>query len=151
MGLRVKHNPDGSVKCHKARLVAKGFHKQQGINYEETFSPVIKPTTIHTVICIVVSRDWSLRQLDVKNASLQGFLKEDIYMTQPPGFVDPSRPSHVCKLNKAIYGLKQVPRTWFHRMTSFLLFVGFVQSVADSSLFIFNHGLYIHHLFSALR
>lgn len=135
---RVKHNQDGSVKRYKARLVAKGFHKQQGI-----FSPVIKPATIRTVICIAVSRGWSLRQLDVKNASLQGFLKEDVYMTQPPGFVDPSRPSHVCKLNKAIYGLKQAPRTWFHCMTSFLLFVGFVQSVADSSLFIFSHGLHI--------
>lgn len=106
----MKHNPDGSVKRHKVRLVAKEFHQQQGINYEETFSPVIKPATIHTVICIVVSRGWSLHQLDVKNTSLQGFLKEDVYMTQPPGFVNPSRPSHVCKLNKAIYGLKQAPR-----------------------------------------
>ncbi|XP_024172100.1 uncharacterized mitochondrial protein AtMg00810-like [Rosa chinensis] len=63
-------------------------------------------------------------------------------MTQPPGFIDPSQPSYVCKLNKALYGLKQAPRAWFHRMTSFLLSVGFVQSLADSSLFIFRHGVH---------
>lgn len=88
----MKHNPDDSVEHHKARIVAKGFHQQQGIDYEETFSPVIKPATICTVICIVVSRGWSLCQLDVKNAFLQGFLKEPVFMTQPPGFVYPSRP-----------------------------------------------------------
>lgn len=137
---RVKHNPDGTVERHKARLVAKGFHQQQGIDYEETFSPVIKPATIRVVLCLAVSRGWPLRQLDVKNAFLHGFLKQDVYMTQPPGFIDPSRPSHVCKLTKALYGLKQAPRAWFHRMTSFLLSVGFVQSLADPSLFIFRHG-----------
>lgn len=101
---------------------------------------MIKPATIHVVLSLAMSKGWSLRQLDVKNAFLHGFLKEDVYMMQPPGFIDPSRPSHVCKLNKAIFGLKQAPRAWFHRMTCFLLSVGFVQSLADSSLFFFHHG-----------
>lgn len=145
---RVKRHPDGSIERHKARLVAKGFHQQQGIDYDETFSHVIKPATIRTVLCIAVSRGWSLRQLDVKNAFLHGFLNEDIYMIQPPGFIDPTKPTHVCKLNKSLYGLKQAPRAWFHRMTSFLLSVGFIQSVADSSLFIFRHAQ--HTLFSPI-
>lgn len=99
---------------------------------------MIKPATIRTVLCVAVSRGWSLRQLDVKNAFLHGVLKEDVYMIQPTGFVDPTKPSHVCKLNKSLYGLKQAPRAWFHRMTSFLLSAGFIQSVADPSLFIFR-------------
>ena len=142
---KVKRHPDGSVERFKAQLVAKGFHQQQGIDFHETFSPVIKPATIRTVISLAVSRGWSLRQLDVKNAFLHGFLTETVYMTQPPGFVDPSRQSYVCKLNKAIYGLKQGPRAWFQRMTSFLLSAGFIQSLADPSLFIFRHGPHTIH------
>ncbi|XP_024178279.1 uncharacterized mitochondrial protein AtMg00810-like [Rosa chinensis] len=83
------------------------------------------------------------RQLDVKNAFLHGILKEDVFMVQPPGFVDPSQPHHVCKLNKALYGLKQAPHAWFHRMSTFLLSVGFTQSIADPSLFIYRHGPHI--------
>ncbi|CAL2240207.1 unnamed protein product [Prunus armeniaca] len=112
---RVKHNSYGIIERHKARLVAKGFHQQQGIDYTDTFSSVIKPTTIRVVLSLVVSRGWSLCQLDIKNTFLHGFLKEDVYMTQPQGFIELSRPSHVCKLNKAIYGLKHSPRVWFHR------------------------------------
>lgn len=77
--------------------------------------------------------------MDVKNAFLYGFLKEDVYMIQPSGFINPTKPSHVCKLNKSLYSLKQAPCNWFHRMTSFLLSVGFIQSVVDLSLFIFRH------------
>ncbi|PRQ16261.1 putative RNA-directed DNA polymerase [Rosa chinensis] len=145
---RVKRKSDGSIERYKARLVAKGFHQQQGIDYGETYSPVIKPATIRTVLSIAVSRGWSLRQLDVKNAFLHGVLTEDVYMVQPPGFVDQSRPSHVCKLNKALYGLKQAPRAWFQRMSTFLLSVGFSQSLADSSLFIYRHGQ--HQIFFLL-
>jgi hypothetical protein len=87
---RVKHNPDGTIQRHKARLVAKGFHQQQGIDYTDTFSPVIKPATIRVVLSLAVSRGWSLRQLDVKNVFLHGLLKEDVYITQPPGFINQS-------------------------------------------------------------
>ncbi|CAM8971397.1 unnamed protein product [Rhodiola kirilowii] len=137
---RIKRKSDGSVERYKARLVAKGFHQQYGIEYGETYSPVVKPATIRTVLCLAVSRNWPLRQLDVKNAFLHGFLQEDVYMSQPPGFIDPSRPTHVCKLLKSIYGLKQAPRIWFERMSHFLLAVGFRLSKADSSLFIYRHG-----------
>ncbi|CAL8158058.1 unnamed protein product [Prunus armeniaca] len=97
-------------------------------------NPVVKPATIRTVLSLSVSRGWSLRQLDVKNA----FLQEDVYMAQPLGFIDPTRPSYVCKLHKALYGLKQAPRAWFHRISTFLLSVGFTRSQADTSLFIFQ-------------
>lgn len=140
---RVKRNLDGSVDRFKSGLLAKGFHQQQGINFHETFSLVIKHATIRTVISIAVSRGWSLQQLDVENAFLHGFLTEEVYMIQPPGFVDPSRPTHVCKLKKALYGLKQAPRAWFQRMHSFFISAGFRQSLADSYLFIFNHGQHI--------
>lgn len=137
---RTKKNSDGSIHRYKARLVAKGFHQQPGIDYAETFGPVVKPATIRTVLSLAVSNNWPLRQLDVKNAFLNGHLQEEVYMSQPPGFIDPLHPHHVCRLTKALYGLKQAPRAWFHRFSSYLLRYGFFQSKADSSLFIYHRG-----------
>ena len=107
---RIKRNPDGSIDRYKARLVAKGFHQCPGCDYTKTFSPVVKPVTIRIVLTLAVRQGWSLRQLDVNNVFLQGTLKEEVFMLQPPGFVNKNFPDHICRFKKALYRLKQALR-----------------------------------------
>lgn len=107
---KYKYNPNGTHKSCKGRLFAKGYNHQQGYDYTDTFSPVIKSTTLRLVLDIAVSNCWPIQQIDVNNAFLQGTLTEEVYMEQPPSFVDTDKPDHVCRLRKAIYGLKQAPR-----------------------------------------
>ncbi|GKU93013.1 hypothetical protein SLEP1_g6653 [Rubroshorea leprosula] len=135
---KTKLHSDGSIDRFKARLVARGYSQVPGLDFDETFSPVLKPTTLRLVIALATTLSWPLRQLDVKNAFLHGKLKEEVYMSQPPGFEDPIHPNYVCKLNKSIYGLKQAPRAWFDTFTIQLFQIGFYCSRADSSLFILH-------------
>ena len=135
---KLKHCSDGSIERFKARLVAKGFQQQDGLDYKETFSPVIKPATIRVVLALAIHFNWPLRQLDVSNAFLHGTLEEEVYMEQPTGFVNSAFLEYVCKLKKAIYGLKQAPRAWFNRLTHSLLCLGFTESYVDYSLFIYD-------------
>jgi len=130
-----KFHSDGSLARHKARWVVRGFSQQHGIDYDETFSPVVKPATIRTVLSLAVSRHWPIRQLDVKNVFLHGHLDETVYCQQPPGFADPSHPDYVCLLQKSLYGLKQAPRAWYQRFATYIHQLGFVPSVSDTCLF----------------
>ena len=107
---KLKLNSDGSINRYKARLVAKGFHQQYGVDFEETFCPVVKPPTVRIILSLSIQFDWPLRQLDVRNTFLHGFLNEEVYMVLPLGYVDPSCPNYVCRLWKSLYGLKQAPR-----------------------------------------
>jgi histone deacetylase 1/2 len=135
---RIKHRVDGTIDRYKARLVAKGFKRRYDIDYEDTFSLIVKIANIRIVLSIAVSHDWSLRQLNVKNAFLHGVLEEEVYMKQPPGFEHPDAPHHVCRLDKALYGLKQAPRARYSWLSAKLQDFGFLPSKADTSLFLYN-------------
>ena len=137
---KIKQKLNGTVDRFKARLVAKGFDKLSGIDYYETFSPIVKPATIHLVIALAVQFDWSIKQLDVSNAFLHGILNEEVYMGQPPGFVHPLYLGHVYKLIKSLHGLKQAPRAWFTHLSQALLNIGFSGSQVDPSLFTCHDG-----------
>ena len=109
----VKQNPDGKIERYKARLVAKGYSQTYGIDYDETFAPVAKMSTVRTLISCATNFDWPLYQLDVKNAFLHGDLHEEVYMEIPSGFTTTQTKGKVLRLKKSLYGLKQSPRAWF--------------------------------------
>lgn len=99
----------------------KRFHQQKGVDYGETFSPVVKPSTICLVLALSILAGWSMTQLDMQNAFLHGDLNEAVFMQQPLGFIHPDHPNHVYCLTKALYGFKQAPRAWFHHLRHCLL------------------------------
>jgi len=131
---------NGSLERYKARWVLRGFTQRPGVDFDETFSPVVKPATVRTVLSLALSRRWPIHQLDVKNAFLHGTLSETVYCQQPSEFKDPAHPDHVCLLKKSLYGLKQAPRAWYSRMASFLLSIGFAEAKSDTSLFVYQRG-----------
>jgi hypothetical protein len=112
---------------YKAYLVALGYKQEYGVDYEETFAPVAKMTTVRTILAIAASQSWPLHQMDVKNVFLHGDLQEEIYMKLPSGMTT-SSPHDVCKLRRSLYGLKQAPRAWFEKFRNTLLSFHFTQS-----------------------
>uniref|UniRef100_A0A2N9IGY8 Integrase catalytic domain-containing protein n=1 Tax=Fagus sylvatica TaxID=28930 RepID=A0A2N9IGY8_FAGSY len=132
----IKYKADGSIDRCKARLVAKGYTQTYGIDYHETFSPVAKLNTVRVLLSLAANLDWPLHQLDVKNAFLHGDLEEEVYMDIPPGYTASSKAKIACKLQRALYGLKQSPRAWFGRFSSAMRKYGFQQSNSDHTLFL---------------
>ncbi|CAL9022062.1 unnamed protein product, partial [Prunus brigantina] len=133
---KIKKNADGTISRYKARLVAEGFSQEYGLDYEETFSPVVRHTTVRLILGLAVNFQWELRQLDVKNAFLHGELQEEVFMKQPQGFIDSQYPDYVCKLQKSLYDLKQAPHAWNAKFTGYLPTLGFSVSHSDPSLFV---------------
>lgn len=117
--LKIKLNPEGSVAKHKARLVATGFLQKSGLDYFEMFAPVARHETIGLVIAIAANTNWFMIHLDVKLSFLNGQLKEEFYVLQPPEFVIENKDEMVYKLHKALYELKQAPRAWNLEIDSF--------------------------------
>jgi hypothetical protein len=110
---KIKDVVDGSIEKYKARFVVCGFSQKEGIDYEETFTPVARYTSIRTIIALTAKMKWKLHQMDVKTTFLNGVIKEEVYIEQPQVFEVENKESHVCKLKKALYGLKQAPRAWY--------------------------------------
>ena len=121
----VKLHSDGSLDRYKAGLVALGNKQEYGIDYEETFAPFAKMTTVRTILAIAASQSWKLHQMDMKNAFLHGDLLEEIYMKLPSSMTTTSSPHDVCKLRRSLYGLKQAPHAWFEKFRSTLLSFSF--------------------------
>lgn len=137
---KLKKDADGNIVKHKARLVARGFTQTFGLDYTDTFSPVVKPITMRTVLAIALSRNWAIHQIDVDNAFLNGELHEEIYLQQPPGFEYHKGSDLVCKLHKALYGLKQASRAWSFTLNNVLAKLGFCRSKADHCLYYRQSG-----------
>ena len=139
----VKQNPNGKIERYKARLVAKGYSQTYGIDYDETFAPVAKMSTVRTLISCAANFDWPLYQLDVKNAFLHGDLHEEVYIEIPPGFATTQTKGNVLRLRKSLYGLKQSPRAWFDRFRRAMCGMGYRQCNGDHTLFYRHSGNHI--------
>ena len=133
---RNKLDENGIIVRNKARLVAKGYNQEEGIDYDETYAPVARLEAIRMLLAFASSYDFKLFQMDVKSAFLNGFIQEEVYVEQPPGFENFEKPNYVYKLKKALYGLKQAPRAWYERLSKFLLEKGFKRGKVDTTLFI---------------
>ncbi|KAI3503838.1 hypothetical protein L1887_32292 [Cichorium endivia] len=133
----------GTVVRNKAKLVAKGYSQIEGLDYDETYAPVARLEAIRIFLAYAAHKNIIVHQMDVKIAFLQGDLQETVYLQQPPGFEDLSRPNHVYCVNKAVYGLKQSPRAWCEALSTFLVSSGYRRGVIDPTFFVRFHQNHI--------
>ena len=137
---KIKRSKDGEVERFKARLVAKGYSQKYGVDYDQTFAPVVRFSSIRTLLAFAVEKDMLIHQMDVETAFLNGVLEEEIYMHQPEGYTQPGSEHLVCKLKKSLYGLKQSPRCWSTAFRQYVGSIQFQQSTADPCVFIREEG-----------
>jgi hypothetical protein len=151
---KTKFATDGIIEKHKARFVARGFSQIEGVNYDETFTPITRYTSIRSIITITTEMGWSIHRMDVKTTFLNGFIDEEVYIEQPQGFEVSDRETHVCLLRKAVYGMKQASQAWYSCIDTYLLQMGFEKSDDDPNLYNIIRGedmliliLYVDDLF----
>lgn len=135
-----KTKAGGSIERYKARLVAQGFSQKQGLDYDETFSPVIRFESFRNLVAVAVQKGLKLHQLDITAAFLNGHLEDEVFMRQPDGFVVEGKEHLVCKLKQSLYGLKQSPRCWNVTLDAQLKKMGYVQSTNDPCIYISTEG-----------
>ncbi|GJX47550.1 retrovirus-related pol polyprotein from transposon TNT 1-94 [Tanacetum coccineum] len=131
---------DNTVIRNKSRLVAKGYGLEEGIDFEESFAPVARLEAVRIFIAYATHKNFPIYQMDVKTAFLNGPLKEEVFVGQADGFVDPDFPNHDYCLKKALYGLKQAPRAWYDKLSSYLIEHHFTKGIVDPTLFTRRHG-----------
>ena len=131
-----KTDEEGNIICNKACLVTQGYSQMEEVDYDETFAPIARMESIRILLALACHLRFKLYQMDVKTAFLNGLLKEDVYVAQPKGFIDPHFLDYVLYLKKAFYRLKQAPRAWYDRLTQYLVSYGFIKGKADQTLFI---------------
>ncbi|CAI7804405.1 unnamed protein product [Closterium sp. NIES-53] len=135
---KIKSDADGKIERYKSRLVAKGYQQKEKVDYKELFAPVVKPTTLRTLLAGAAIKGWVVKQMEVTTAFLNGVLEEEIFMAQRKGFHDGS--GRVLRLKKALYGLKQALRQWYLKLRGVLEEIGFTPSTANHSLFMLGEG-----------
>nr|GFB00522.1 retrovirus-related Pol polyprotein from transposon TNT 1-94 [Tanacetum cinerariifolium] len=132
---RNKLDENGIVSQNKARLVAQGYNQQEGINYDKTYALVARLESIRILLAYACALNFKLFQMEVKSAFLNDFINEEVYVAQPPGFIDFEKPDHVYKLKKALYDLKQAPKAWYNRLKAFLIRHKYKMGMVDNTLF----------------
>jgi hypothetical protein len=131
-----KHDERGNVVKHKARLVAKGYVQREGVDFEEVFAPVARMESVRLLLALAATEEWEVHHMDVKSAFLNGDLREEVYVQQPPGFVVAGEEHKVLRLRKALYGLRQAPRAWNIKLDESLVSLGFDKCVTEHALYI---------------
>nr|GEX43370.1 retrovirus-related Pol polyprotein from transposon TNT 1-94 [Tanacetum cinerariifolium] len=135
-----KRDDENTVIHNKSRIVGKGYAQKEGVDFEESFAPVARLEAVRLFIAYAAHKSFTVYQMDIKTAFLYGPLKEEVYVNQPDGFVDPYHPDKVYPLKKALYGLKQAPRTWYDELSTFLVSKGFSKGSINLTLFVTKHG-----------
>ena len=132
---KTKYSTNGSIEKFKARFVARGFSQKEGIDYVKTFAPVARYTSIRTILALAAKMKWKLHQMDVKTTFLTSVIKEEVYIEEPPGFETRDNETHVCRLKKSLYRLKNEPRQCYGRIDGFPMNLRFTKSKVDSNLY----------------